>query len=63
MNEAQVYKEGYNQALDDMLEKLDNALSNGGGVHFGEHFVERVHWDHELRDLINDLKSDYYITS
>lgn len=46
---------GYISALEDFLELLDNSNENGGGIHYGELFIERAHWDHELRDLINDL--------
>ncbi len=55
----QIYEEGYYQALSDIEEKLDNAISNGGGVHFGDTFVERVHWDHEIRNQIKQLKEEF----
>lgn len=55
----QVYKEGYMQALADLEEKLNNAKANEGGVHFGEHFVKDVHWDHEIRDQIEQLKTEF----
>lgn len=52
-------KDPYLKALDDLSEKLDNAIANGGGVHFGDHFVQNVHWDHEIRDQIEELRSEF----
>lgn len=49
----------YLKALDDLSEKLDNAIDNGGGVHFGPHFVLNVHWDYEIRDQIEALRSEH----
>jgi len=54
-----VYKKGYMQALTDLEKKLDNAIANEGGVHFGKHFVLNVHWDPEIRDQIEELKTEF----
>lgn len=55
-----VHEEGYMQALKDLEEKLDNAIANGGGIDIGNgKFVERAHWDHEIRDQIIQLKDEY----
>lgn len=47
---------GYISALKDLEELLDNSNENGGGIHYGELFIQRAHWDHEIRDLIEDLR-------
>lgn len=50
-------KEGYLKALADLYERLDNAVSNGGGLDAGNgKFIENAHWDFEIRDLINELR-------
>lgn len=49
---------GYAQALVDFEERLDNAIENGGGIHWGKEFIPRAHFDHELRDEIAALKGD-----
>ena len=49
---------GYAQALVDFEERLDNAIENGGGIHWGKEFIPRAHFDHELRDEIAALKGE-----
>lgn len=54
------YQLGYLKALSDFEELLDNAVENGGGIHWGEQFIPRAHFDHELRDQIFILKEEVH---
>ena len=56
----QIYDEGYLQALDDIAEKLDNAVLNGGGLDAGDgKFISNAHWDHEIRDMLIQIKEEF----
>ena len=56
----QIYEDGYMQALDDLEEKLNNAITNDGGLDAGNgKFIECAHWDYEIRDQIIQLKKEF----
>ena len=50
-----LYRSGYRAALADLTELLNISIENGGGICWGDDFIERAHWDHEIRDQINEL--------
>lgn len=56
MSDNDMYRDGYLAALTDFETRLDNSINNDGGIEWNGKIIKTAHWDHELRDQIDQLR-------